>query len=93
MIIEAQMFKIEKENKQKPFCQRLIIAVIGASSLMITFTCVFYAQYTLCNESVCMQRKGLLTRCLREFHSEELWVSIEVICFWLYMIAIMCFIL
>jgi hypothetical protein len=39
-----------------------------------------------------MQRKGSYARCLREFHDEELWLTIEVLCFWLYFVAVIFYI-
>jgi hypothetical protein len=39
-----------------------------------------------------MQRKGSYARCLREFYDEELWLTIEVLCFWLYFVAIVLYI-
>jgi hypothetical protein len=70
----------------------LATTTLRAISLIQTFAAIFYTQFTLSKESICMQRKGSYARCLREFHDEELWLTIEVLCFWLYFVAVIFYI-
>jgi hypothetical protein len=88
LALERKLYSTARELRSRPTYSRMGSTIFRMASVCQSFLAMFNAMYVLSASSLCMQRKGDYVLCLEVMHAEEVWLSLEVICFWVYMLSI-----